>query len=138
MTSLRTMGLRAIRSQAPALLLHCLLVPVRVRLVEGIRLVVLFVDVASVEGAIHALALEATVVLLLLHAAADVLLLARARADDPLVVGLRAWVPILARALLVRVGQCLVTAGAWVLLLHHGDLEIRRSERHKRHQSGAD
>merc|ERR1712039_533442 len=67
---------------SPALLLHLLSIPLLVGLLRGLlRLlhnsplrVVLLVDIACLELAIHGLALHAPVMLLLLHAATDVLL----------------------------------------------------------------
>ncbi len=52
-------------SEAPAGLLHRLLVPVRVGLIQRALRVVLLVHLAGVVGAVHGLALHAPVVLLL-------------------------------------------------------------------------
>merc|ERR1719445_1404792 len=78
--------------------------------------VVPLVGVASCVLAVHGLALQATVVLLLLHAAAHVLLGAGALADEARLVQLGAGVAVLHGADLVGLGQGVVAAGAGVLL----------------------
>ena len=89
-------------SEAPALGLHGLLgVELLVLLV---RAVVLLVDVAGAVIAVHGRALRAAVVLLLLHAAADVLLLARAAGHEALRVVLGARIALVPGALLVGLG----------------------------------
>merc|ERR1719421_170368 len=95
---------RARSEAAPASPLHRLLVPARVVGLHRALGVVLLVDVAGVELAVHDLALEATVVLLLLHAATDVLLCARPSGDHA-VRHLRAGVAVLLGADLVGDGE---------------------------------
>merc|ERR1740117_1429054 len=82
----------------------------------GSLVVVLFVDLASAVGAVHGAALQAAVVLLLLHATTDVLLGARGRADEACRIGLCASVAVLAGARLVCLHQTLSAASAGVLL----------------------
>merc|ERR1740117_850368 len=82
----------------------------------GSLVVVLFVDLASAVGAVHGAALQAAVVLLLLHAATDVLLRARALADEACLIGLCARVAVLHGAALHCLHKSLGASSARVLL----------------------
>merc|ERR1719198_322545 len=117
------------RSESPPCCLHRLLVPARVVGAQGALGIILLVHLAGVERAVHSLALEAPVVLLFLHAAANILLRPRAINDDA-IRGLLAGVPEVLRAHLVGVGQGLAAPGAGVLLRG-----LARSEHHEgRHE----
>merc|ERR1719265_868961 len=102
-------------SEPPAGFLHgCLVVKASG---DGALLVVLRIHMlaASAVAAVHAGALKAVVVLLLLHAAAHVLLRPLARSDETILVGLSARVSELHCAILVCLGQALVAPGTGVL-----------------------
>merc|ERR1719446_1425021 len=114
----------------PACCLHCLLVPVRIGREEGALLIVLLVDVASVELAIHALAFQAAEVLLGLHAASDILLGALAAGDDASLVPLSACIAVLISALLVLVCLSLVTSCTWILLEGGGSGDEKSEDLH--------
>jgi len=117
-------GLRRLtHSLAPASGLHGLRV---VRLVGLLRLrlgihdervlrVVSLVHVASLVRAIHGLASQATVMLLLLHAATDVLLLTSRSAHNSLRITLCARIAVRHGALLVGLGQALSATSARIL-----------------------
>merc|ERR1719399_310389 len=100
-------------------LLHCLLVPISMVLLNLALRVVLLVHVAGAERAVLALALEAAIVLLFLQAAAVVLLRPRSGRDDSSALRhheLLAGVSELHGALLVAYGKILVASRARSLL----------------------